>query len=97
MRLTLERVAAARARAAFGRRVVQGLALIAVIVTSPWLIAGSVQISAAFNECLQLVSGWLATPQGMTAAVLSAIVVAAMYRWQAWRRAGVGPRPTAGL
>jgi hypothetical protein len=85
VRLTLDRVAAARARGAIIRRVLQGLALIGAIVASPWLIAGSVYVSAALDECFDLVSRWLATPAGMIGAALGAVVVVALHRWRVWR------------
>lgn len=82
VRLTLARIARERTQVVLIRRTLRALALIAVIVASPWLIAASVQLSALLDETFDLASAWLATPAGTAAATLAALIVAALYRWR---------------
>ena len=78
---TLRRVAVERARSATLRRVLQAVALVAVLAASPWLIEASTLLSAALDKGFAQVSGWLATPAGMAiAGVVAAAIFALRYR-----------------
>jgi hypothetical protein len=77
---TLRRVAAERERSATLRRMLQSVALIAVLAASPWLIEASTLLSAALDKGFALVSGWLGTPAGMAIAGVAAVILALRYR-----------------
>lgn len=61
---TLERIAVARRRAAWLRRVTQAVALAALILVSPWLIRGSTLLSESLDVWLGVGTRWLMTPGG---------------------------------
>lgn len=66
---TLRAIAAERKRVAVTTRLLQAAALVALIALSPLLIAGSSWVSARLDELFASVSGWLASPLGLAAAV----------------------------
>lgn len=70
---TLRAIAAERKRAAVTARMLQAAALVALIALSPLLIAGSSWLSARLDELFATVSGWLASPLGLAAIVVSVL------------------------
>jgi len=82
---TLQAIAAARRRALLTTRLLQAAGVIALIVLSPQLIAGSVWFSTRLDEGFALASTWLATPYGMAGAALVALAVWAAGRRRLWR------------
>jgi hypothetical protein len=91
---TLRAVAAARRRALWKTRLVVAAAVVGVVLLSPQLIAGSVWASSRLDELFALVSSWLASPYGLAAAGLAALVAFMLRRtlagWVAARRARAG-------
>ena len=77
---TAERLAKARTRAVIARRSLQGAALAAVVLGSPWLVSGSVLLSARLGTLFGTAAGWLSTRAGTAAAVLCLLAVLV------WRR-----------
>lgn len=77
---TWARLAKARARARMARRSVQAAALAALALGSPWLIEGSVLLSARLGTLFGVAAGWLSTRAGTVAAVLCLLAVLV------WRR-----------
>ena len=74
------RVAKALAREKLATLVLQAVALVAAAVASPWLISGSVLLSARLGELFAMSSAWLSTRAGSAAAVICLLAVAV------WRR-----------
>ncbi|HZF31578.1 MAG TPA: hypothetical protein VE907_20850 [Gammaproteobacteria bacterium] len=83
LKATGARVAKARARATLVRRAWQAAALAAVAVGSPWLISGSVQLSARLGTLFALATEWLSTRTGTGAAVICLLVLLV------WRRRSI--------
>jgi hypothetical protein len=81
---TLQAIAAERKRAVWTRRLLQAAGVLALVVVSPALIAGSVWLSARLDEVFALVSSWLATPLGMGAAALVVLAVFVTRRPRVW-------------
>jgi hypothetical protein len=77
---TMRRVAAERERSVTTRHVLQAAALLAAIAASPWLIEGSVLLSALIDQGFTRASAWLATPAGMAIAAVTGAVLAWRYR-----------------
>lgn len=77
---TSARLAKARARAKIARRSLQAAALAAVVLGSPWLISGSVLLSARLGTLFGAAAGWLSTRAGTAAALLCVLAVLV------WRR-----------
>ena len=71
---TMRRVNAAKVQRRLGRRLAEAGVLIAVVAASPWFIAASVKLSSLIEAGIEIVSGWLATPAGLT--LIVAIVAA---------------------
>jgi hypothetical protein len=85
-------VAATRRRVQHERRRIQRvkrglltLAIVIVIVASPWLIAASTRLSELLDTSFALVSDWLGTPLGVLAALIVGGIVAFGYRRRLWR------------
>lgn len=76
----LRAIAAERKRAAVTTRLLQAAALVTLIALSPLLIAGSVWASARLDELFASVSGWLASPLGLAAAVVC-VLAALATKW----------------
>jgi hypothetical protein len=74
---TLERIAVARRRATWIRRLTQAAALAALILVSPWLIRGSTLLSENLDVWLTVGTQWLLTPAG-TALVVGCAGLAAL-------------------
>ncbi|HEX5048496.1 MAG TPA: hypothetical protein VFX89_15385 [Gammaproteobacteria bacterium] len=81
---TTARLAKARARATLARRCLLAAALAAVTLGSPWLISGSVLLSARLGTLFGAVAGWLSTPAGTVAALL--LLLAALVYRRFWQR-----------
>ena len=77
---TLRRIAAERTRRSVMRRVLLGLALLAVVGASPWLIAASVSMSAQLDALFTYAAQLLATPLGMVTALLCGAAVIVLNR-----------------
>jgi hypothetical protein len=71
------RIAKARARAKLASRIWQAAALAAVAIGSPWLISGSVLLSARLGTWFAVAEAWFSTPGGTAgaAACLLAVLV----------------------
>src|SRR5690348_9507100 len=67
---TLRAVAAARRRTSLRNRLLQAAAVLALIVLSPRLIDASVLLSLRLDELFAYASTWLASPVGLTLAVV---------------------------
>lgn len=70
----LRALAAQRKRTALATRALQAAALIALIALSPRLIDGSIWVSARLDALFASASVWLASPLGLAAAALCALV-----------------------
>ena len=81
---TLEAIAAERRRAVLAKRLRLAAASLALIVLSPLLIDGSAWLSTRLDEFFALTSSWLATPYGMAAGVVVALVVIVARRARVW-------------
>jgi hypothetical protein len=81
---TLQAIAAERKRAAWTRLLLQAAALLALVVVSPALIAGSIWLSSRLDDVFALASSWLATPLGMGAAALVVLAVFVTRRTRVW-------------
>jgi hypothetical protein len=79
VKATSTRLAATRVRAKIVTRALQAAALAAVVIGSPWLIAGSVLLSARLGALFATAAEWLSTRTGTAAAVLC---VAAVLVWR---------------
>ena len=77
---TRRRIAAERSRRSVMKRVLLGLALLAVVGASPWLIAASVAMSAQLDVLFTYAAQLLATPLGMVVAVLCGAAVIVVNR-----------------
>lgn len=82
---TLARVAVARRRAAWFRRVTQAVALAALILVSPWLIRGSTLLSEHLDVWLRVGTQWLLTPTGAASVLGCAGLAALGARVRRWR------------
>ena len=80
LKTTAARIASARARATLIKRVIQAAGLALVILGSPWLISGSVVLSAQLDAAFAAVAAWLSTRTGTAAALLCVLAVVV------WRR-----------
>src|SRR5688572_3408104 len=74
---TMRRVEAARVQHRLRRRVIEAGILAVVVAASPWLIDGSVKLSALLDAGLSIVLSWLATPTGMALGFATVAAVAA--------------------
>ena len=81
---TLRAIAADRQRISWRNRLLQGAAVIALIVLSPRLIEASVWISSGLDELFASASTWLASPLGLAAAALAALVALATKWARIW-------------
>lgn len=81
---TLRRVAAERKRVALRTRLAQAAAVVALIVLSPLLIDASIWVSARLDELFASASAWLASPLGLAAAGLCALVALAAKWARVW-------------
>jgi hypothetical protein len=77
---TLRAVAVTQRRERLKTRLVVAAAVVGVVLLSPQLIAGSVWVSSRLDELFAVVSAWLASPYGMTAAGLAGLAALAV-RW----------------
>ena len=77
---TLQRIAAERGRRSVTKRALWGLALLAVVGASPWLIAASVSLSARLDDLFAYASQLLATPFGMVTALVCGAAVIVLNR-----------------
>jgi hypothetical protein len=82
---TLERIAVARRRAAWMRRMVQAVALAALILISPWLMRGSTLLSENLDVWLGVGTQWLSTPAGAGIVLACAGLGAVGARIRRWR------------
>lgn len=80
----LRAVAAERKRAAFTTRFLQAAALIAFVALSPLLIAASTWVSARLDELFAAASAWIASPLGLAAIGIFALVAVATKRARIW-------------
>ena len=81
---TLRAIAAERNRVALRTRLLQAAAVIALILLSPRLIDASVWISSRLDELFAAASVWLASPLGLAAAALAALVALATKWARIW-------------
>ena len=83
LKATAVRVAKARARATLVRRAWQAAVLAAVVIGSPWLISGSVLLSARLGTLFAVAAEWLSTRTGTAAAVICLLALLV------WRRRSI--------
>jgi hypothetical protein len=81
---TVRMLAAERRRAALRTRLAQTAAVVALIVLSPLLIDASVWISSRLDELFASASTWLASPLGLVAVGLGALVALATKWARIW-------------
>jgi hypothetical protein len=81
---TVRMLAAERRRAALHTRLAQAAAVVALIVLSPLLIDASVWISSRLDELFASASAWLASPLGLVAVGLGALVALATKWARIW-------------
>jgi hypothetical protein len=81
---TLRAIAADRQRISLRNRLLQAAAVIALIVLSPRLIDASVWISSRLDELFASASSWLASPLGLAAAAIAALVAVATKWARVW-------------
>lgn len=83
LKIAEARLAKARARAKLVTRAWQALALAAVAIGSPWLISGSVLLSAQLGAWFVAAEEWFSTPAGTAVAAVCLLAVLA------WRRRSI--------
>ena len=81
---TLRAIAADRQRISLRNRLLQAVAVIALIVLSPRLIDASVWMSSRLDELFASASTWLASPLGLAAAALATLVALATKWARIW-------------
>ena len=81
---TLRAIAADRKRVALRNRLLQGAAVIALVLLSPLLIDLSVTVSAGLDELFASVSMWLASPLVLAGVALAALVALATKWARIW-------------
>ena len=77
---SVARLARERTRSKVLTRVLQAAVLAALVLGSHWLIAGSMLLSARIGALFALAAGWLSTPGGTAAALISLLALLV------WRR-----------
>jgi hypothetical protein len=83
LQIAQARLAKARARAKLVTRAWQAAALIAVAIGSPWLISGSVLLSARLGAWFAAAEEWFSTPAGTAVAAVCLLAVLV------WRRRSI--------
>lgn len=83
LEITEARLAKARARAKLATRAWQAGALAAVAIGSPWLISGSVLLSARLGVWFAAAEEWFSTPAGTAVAAVCLLAVLV------WRRRSI--------
>lgn len=81
---TLRAIAADRQRISLRNRLLQAAAVIVLIVLSPRLIDASVWVSSRLDELFVSASSWLASPLGLAAAAIAALVAVATKWARIW-------------
>ena len=81
---TLRAIAAERKRASRTKRVLQVAGIVALLLLSPRLLEGSVWLSARLDELFASVAALLASPFGLAAAALAALVLLATKWARIW-------------
>lgn len=81
---TLRAIAADRQRISLRNRLLQAAAVIVLIVLSPRLIDASVWVSSRLDELFASASSWLASPLGLAAAAIAALVAVATKWARIW-------------
>jgi hypothetical protein len=81
---TLRAIAADRQRISLRNRLLQAAAVIVLIVLSPRLIDASVWVSSRLDELFASASSWLASPLGLAAAAIAALVAVATKWARVW-------------
>jgi MYXO-CTERM domain-containing protein len=74
LKVTVARVAKARARVTVLKRSLQAAAIVLVALGSPWLISVSALLSARLGSMFAVTAYWLSTPAGTAVALLLALV-----------------------